>query len=44
MAGIAKKAFDVARRPENQARIKQAVQRAKQRSGQPKGQATRKPR
>lgn len=37
MAGIAKKAYDWAQRPENQAKIKQGVERVKQRAGQGKG-------
>jgi hypothetical protein len=33
-AGIAKKAYDVARRPENQAKIRQATERFRQGRGQ----------
>ena len=34
MAGIAKKAYDMARRPENQAKIRQATDRFRQGRGQ----------
>lgn len=42
MAGIAKKAYDVARRPENQAKMKQAVNRFKESRGQSSGSPKRK--
>lgn len=45
MAGIAKKAYDVARRPENQAKMRQAVDRFKQsRTSGAKGGAKRRSR
>lgn len=34
-AGVAKKAFDAARKPENQARIKSLAAKARRRGGQP---------